>query len=93
MKEIILANVSCTRLYPITRVWAYCVLGYSQPMEFLREQEYDFQKIWHSDQANKVRKYIKDGNCACPLANQAYSNILCSPKYLFKALQNVLNFS
>ena len=73
-------------------VWPCCVLGYSQPMGFLRENNYDFQKVWHSDQAKKVRKYIKDKNCACPLANQAYSNILCSPKYLLKAAKNVLKF-
>jgi len=73
-------------------VWPCCVLGYSQPMGFLREQDYDFQQVWHSDQANRVRKYIKDGNCACPLANQAYSNILCSPLYLIKALQNFSSF-
>ena len=74
-------------------VWPCCVLGYSKPMGFLRDQGYDFQKVWHSAQAGKVRKYIKDGNCACPLANQAYSNILCSPKYLFRGIKNFLKFS
>ncbi len=71
-------------------VWPCCVLGYSQPIGSLREQGYDFQKIWYSNQANRIRKYIKDGNCACPLANQAYSNILCSPKYLLKTMFNII---
>jgi MoaA/NifB/PqqE/SkfB family radical SAM enzyme len=70
-------------------VWPCCVLGYSQPMGFLREQGYDFKKVWYSAQAKKVRKYIREKNCACPLANQAYSNILCSPKYLLKMFQNI----
>jgi MoaA/NifB/PqqE/SkfB family radical SAM enzyme len=70
-------------------VWPCCVLGYSQPLGSLRAEEYDFQRIWHSQQAARVRKYIKDGNCACPLANQAYSNILCSPKYLIKVISTV----
>ena len=73
-------------------VWPCCVLGYSQPLGSLRTVGYDFQKVWHSAQANAVRKYIKDGNCACPLANQAYSNILCSPKYLLKVIFNILKF-
>ncbi|UCE20522.1 MAG: radical SAM protein [Gemmatimonadota bacterium] len=73
-------------------VWPCCVLGYKKPLGFLREQNYDFQKVWHSDRANVVRKYIKDRNCACVLANQAYSNILHSPTYLFKTLQNFLRF-
>jgi len=71
-------------------VWPCCVLGYSQPLGSLRAEGYDFQKVWHSAQADAVRKYIKDGNCACPLANQAYSNILCSPKYLAKSVLNIL---
>jgi len=70
-------------------VWPCCVLGYSQPLGSLRAEGYDFQKIWHSQQAASVRKYIKDGNCACPLANQAYSNILCSPKYLIKVISAI----
>jgi len=73
-------------------VWPCCVLGYSQPLGSLRAHGYDFQKVWHSGQAKAVRKYIKDGNCACPLANQAYSNILCSPKYLLKVIYNILKF-
>ena len=84
------AGISNVHINYNGEVWPCCVLGYSQPLGFLREQNYDFQKIWHSDQANNVRKYIQDGNCACPLANQAYSNILCSPKYLLKAINNII---
>lgn len=57
-------------------VWPCCVLGYDQEMGNLRQYDYDFQKLWHSSKADVVRKYIKDKNCACPLANQAYSNEL-----------------
>jgi len=71
-------------------VWPCCVLGYSKPMGFLREQDYEFQKVWHSDEAKEVRKYIKDGNCACPLANQAYSNIICHTPSLLKIVLNML---
>ena len=72
-------------------VWPCCVLGYSQPMGFLRESDYNFQKIWHSNKANEVRKYIKEENCVCPLANQAYSNILCHPISLGKLMKNIMN--
>lgn len=72
------------------QVWPCCVLGYSQPLGSLREKGYDFKRVWHSAQADTVRKYIMDGNCACPLANQAYSNILCSPKYLLNVILNIL---
>jgi MoaA/NifB/PqqE/SkfB family radical SAM enzyme len=86
------AGISNVHINYDGEVWPCCVLGYSKPMGFLRKCDYDFQKIWHSDQANKVRKYIKEGHCACPLANQAYSNILCSSKYLLMATKTVLKF-
>lgn len=83
------AGISNVHINYDGEVWPCCVLGYNQPMGFLRKQQYDFQKVWHSNKANKVRKYIKDGNCACPLANQAYSNILCSPINLLKVAYNI----
>jgi MoaA/NifB/PqqE/SkfB family radical SAM enzyme len=87
------AGISNVHINYDGEVWPCCVLGYDQPMGLLRHQDYDFQKVWQSDKASEVRKYIKGRNCACPLANQAYSNILCRPKYLFKAVKNLLKFS
>lgn len=84
------AGISNVHINYDGEVWPCCVLGYDQPMGFLREAGYDFKKVWYSDRSNKVRKYIKNGKCACPLANQAYSNIICSPKYLFKVAHNIL---
>ena len=66
-------------------VWPCCVLGYDQQMGNLKDYDYDFQKLWHSQKANDVRKYIKNKNCACPLANQAYSNELLHFPTLVKA--------
>jgi hypothetical protein len=53
----------------------------------LRDFDYDFMRIWHSDTATATRNYIGDGLCHCPLANQAYSNILCSPAAVLKVLK------
>lgn len=74
-------------------VWPCCVLGYEKEMGNLRDYHYDFQKLWHSGQAQKVRKYIKKKNCACPLANQAYSNELLHIPSLFKAGIMSIKFS
>ena len=48
--------------------------------------------VWHSKQADEVRASIKAGECACPLANQAYSNILCDTPSLMKAIGNVVRY-
>jgi len=74
-------------------VWPCCVLGYDKPMGYLRKCDYDFQEIWHSKQAAEVRKFIKDGNCACPLASQAYSNILLNANTLLKVIRNLSRFN
>lgn len=73
-------------------VWPCCVLGYDQEMGNLRDYNYDFQKLWYSLKASEVRKYIKDKNCACPLANQAYSNELLHLPTLIKAGVKAIQF-
>lgn len=74
-------------------VWPCCVLGYEKEMGNLREFDYDFQKLWHSEKAEEVRHYIKSKQCACPLANQAYSNELMHFPTLVKAGYKAIKFS
>jgi hypothetical protein len=76
----------------IGELWPCCVLGYDKPLGNLRNADYEFNKIWHSQQARSVREYIKDGNCHCPLANQAYSNILMNVKTIIKVFTNVIRY-
>jgi MoaA/NifB/PqqE/SkfB family radical SAM enzyme len=79
-----LANV---HLSPYGDVWPCCVLGYAKSMGNLRDHDYDFYKIWRSAEADDVRRDIAEGKCHCLLANQAYSNILCSPAAMLRVLR------
>ncbi|MEA3231753.1 MAG: radical SAM protein [Thermodesulfobacteriota bacterium] len=72
-------------------LWPCCVLGYKKPMGNLRQSGYDFQSIWNSEKSQQVRIYIKDKMCWCPLANQAYSNILCHPPSMLKVFGNLFH--
>lgn len=83
------AGISNAHLTPYGDIWPCCVLGYDKPMGNLRGVGYDFRKIWHSKNAKDVRKYIREGNCVCPLANQTYSNILCNLKSLCRVIKNI----
>lgn len=67
-------------------IWPCCVLGGDQPMGRVRECDYDIQKLLRSKQADGVRKYVADGNCACPLANQWLNNVLLTPRHMLKVL-------
>ena len=84
------AGISNVHLNYNGELWPCCVLGYKKSMGNLRETNYDFQRVFHSDQAGEVRRYILDRKCYCPLANQAYSNILCNLASLLKVGKNIL---
>lgn len=81
------AGISNVHISPYGDIWPCCVLGYKNSMGNLRDHNYDFYSIWRSEIAGKIRRYISEGNCHCPLANQAYSNILCSPAAVLKVLK------
>ncbi len=86
------AGISNVHLNYNGELWPCCVLGYKKPMGTLRQAGYDFQRILHSEQANEIRRYIRDQKCWCPLANQAYSNILCNFNPLWKVMKNIVRY-
>jgi len=67
-------------------IWPCCVLGGDQAMGNVRESDYDIPKLLRSEKAGRARKYIADGNCACPLANQWLNNVLLTPRHMLKVL-------
>jgi MoaA/NifB/PqqE/SkfB family radical SAM enzyme len=81
-------GITNAHINPYGQLWPCCVLGYDQPLGELRAAEYDFWRVWRSPQAAKVRAFIKGGGCACPLANQMYSNILCDPVATWRVARN-----
>lgn len=84
------AGITNVHLTPHGQLWPCCVLGYAKPMGDLRDSNYDFWRIWHGARAKEIRESIKNKECACPLANQAYSNIICHSPSLLKALRNIV---
>ena len=83
-------GVSNAHLSSHGELWPCCVLGDTRSMGNLRDFDYDFAACWNSDRANEVRRYIQGGGCACPLANQAYSNILCHFPSLLRVFRHIL---
>lgn len=83
------AGISNVQMNPYGDIWPCCVLGYDQSMGNIRDYGFDFQRVFHSTKAADVRSYIKNRNCACPLANQAYSNILCHFPSMVKFGKNI----
>ena len=42
----------------------------------LREHDYDFRSVWTTGKGDQLRRSIRAGECYCPLANAAYTNML-----------------
>jgi MoaA/NifB/PqqE/SkfB family radical SAM enzyme len=57
------AGISNVHMSPYGDIWACCTLGYDKSMGNIRDHGYDFPLIWNSDQARKVREYIRKRNC------------------------------
>ena len=84
------AGTSNVHITPYGDLWPCCTLGYDKPMGNLPEANYNFGAVWHSARADVVREHIQSRKCACPLANQAYSNIACNFRAALKVMWNVL---
>ena len=84
------AGLSNVHLSAYGEVWACCVLGDEASFGNLRDHGYDFQAVWRSARADAVRRDIRAGHCHCPLANQAYSNLLFSPQALLRVAADVV---
>lgn len=85
------AGFSSAQITPDGDVWTCCTRG--EPMGNLRDVDYDFAKIWYNDEANRLRKSIKNKECACPLANAAYTSMLQHPTTLTKVVTNLARLS
>ena len=68
------AAIASAHISPGGDVWGCCTKA--RPLGNLRQNGFDFDAIWRSAAAKAERRDIKDRNCACPLANAAYTSIL-----------------
>lgn len=68
-------------------VWPCCVRA--DNLGNLRDNNYDFAKVWFGKKAEKVRESIKNKECFCPLASASYTNMLMNLKTDIKLLYNL----
>jgi MoaA/NifB/PqqE/SkfB family radical SAM enzyme len=69
-----MAGVASAQIAPNGDVWTCCVRA--QSVGNLRDHDYDFGSVWRAAKADQLRRSIKAGECYCPLANAAYTNML-----------------
>jgi MoaA/NifB/PqqE/SkfB family radical SAM enzyme len=76
------AGIASAHIAPNGDVWTCCIRA--EPMGNLREAGYDLRKVWVTQRADELRGSIRRGECHCPLANAAYSSMLCDPPSLMR---------
>ncbi len=76
------AGITSAHIMPEGKVWACCILG--ETLGDLRASDHDFPTVWYSAQADSIRARIRRDRCHCPLANQAYLNLLVDPASLVR---------
>ena len=69
------AGIASAHIAPDGDVWTCCTRA--ETIGNLRQVDYDLRRVWHSRPAAKMRDSIRRGECSCPLANAAYSSMLC----------------
>jgi hypothetical protein len=82
-----MAGIASAQIAPNGDVWTCCIRAES--MGNLREHDYDFAKVWRTAKAQLLRRSIKAGECYCPLANAAYTNMLTHGPTLLKVATDV----
>jgi MoaA/NifB/PqqE/SkfB family radical SAM enzyme len=81
------AGWASAHIAPNGDVWTCAVRA--EPIANLRDHGYDFKRIWFGSEASPLRKSIRRGECACPLANAAYTSMLMSPTTMLEVGTNL----
>jgi MoaA/NifB/PqqE/SkfB family radical SAM enzyme len=82
------AGFASGHIAPDGDIWACCTRA--EPLGNLRETDYDFAPIWFGERADAMRRSIAAGECYCPMANVAYSNMLFHPPTVLRVARQAL---
>ncbi len=83
------AGWASAHLAPDGHVWGCCTRAES--LGNVRDHEYDFGRVWLGSHADEFRASVKRHECACPLANASYTNLLLDGPSLARVAANMAN--
>jgi len=69
-------------------VWSCCIRA--EAAGNLREHDYDLRPIWFGARMAALRKSIRAGECACPMANASYANMLLHVPTITRVVSGVM---
>jgi MoaA/NifB/PqqE/SkfB family radical SAM enzyme len=81
------AGWASAQLAPDGHVWGCCVRAES--VGNVRDHGYDFRAVWNGPRADVFRASVRAYECACPLANASYTNLLLDAPSLGRVTANL----
>ena len=78
--------MSNAHLNPWGDLWPCNVQAFRQNLGNIRDFDYNFDKLWKSKGAQKVRKWVSGNHCHCPLVGQAMVDTILDSKEVVKTL-------
>jgi MoaA/NifB/PqqE/SkfB family radical SAM enzyme len=81
------AGWASAHLAPDGNVWGCCTRAES--VGNVREHGYDFRTVWNGTRADAFRASVRAHECACPLANASYTNLLLDGPSLARVAANM----
>jgi MoaA/NifB/PqqE/SkfB family radical SAM enzyme len=85
-----MAGWASGHIAPNGEVWSCCVRA--EPVGTVRDTGYDLEPIWTGNVGSlrRLRASIAARECACPMANASYANMLLHPPTLLRVAWEVL---
>jgi hypothetical protein len=85
------AGWASAHLAPDGNLWGCCVRAES--LGNLRDYDYDFRTVWRGPGADAFRESVRGHECACPLANASYTNLLLDVPSLARVSANMMGIT
>jgi MoaA/NifB/PqqE/SkfB family radical SAM enzyme len=82
------ASWASGHIAPNGDIWSCCIRA--EPVGNLRDHDYDIRPVWFGDHMAALRKSIYGGECACPMANASYANMLLHVPTVAQVVSSVI---
>jgi MoaA/NifB/PqqE/SkfB family radical SAM enzyme len=82
------AGWASAHIAPNGDLWSCCIRA--EQVGNLRQTNYDLMPIWKGQAMAQLRGSIKRKECACPMANATYANMLLHPPTVAKVMLDVV---
>ncbi|MEM7535722.1 MAG: radical SAM protein [Chloroflexota bacterium] len=82
------AGWASAHIAPNGDLWSCCIRA--EEVGNVRDHDYDLMPVWKGVAMQQMRQSIKNKECACPMANANYANMLLHPPTVAKVVADMV---